>query len=373
MPHRIAHITPAQLADALALRDLTDPAAGRHCLQALAERAADALVDAWGSDRLTWPGERIVAVADNYDALGYPADGPARDARYTRYVTDTTLLRTQTSAAIPGALRALAAAPPDDVLIAVPGLTYRRDAIDRLHVGEPHQLDLWRICRARMTGEDLREMIATVVDGLLPGARWRALSAVHPYTLDGLEVEVLQDGAWVELLECGLAHPRVLAAAGLPDHAGLAMGLGLDRASMLRKHVPDIRLLRSGDPRVASQMLDLQPYRPVSAQPATRRDLSVARPPGADAEALGDLVRSALGADEVGWIEEVALLSRTPACELPDSARRRMGIASDQENLLVRVVLRHPTRALTKPEANRLRDRVYAALHAGACHEWSAA
>jgi phenylalanyl-tRNA synthetase alpha chain len=37
-----------------------------------------------GADRPTWPGERIVAVADNYDALGYPPDGPARDARYTR-------------------------------------------------------------------------------------------------------------------------------------------------------------------------------------------------------------------------------------------------------------------------------------------------
>ena len=373
MRYRITHITPAQLADALALRDLADPAAGRHCLQQLAVSAADALVAAWGSDRLTWAGERIVMVADNYDALGYPADGPARNARHTRYVTDTTLLRTQTSAAIPPVLRALAAAPPEDVLIEVPGLTYRRDVIDRLHVGEPHQLDLWRICRAPMTADDLGEMVATVVDALLPGARWRALPAVHPYTLDGLEVEVLQDGAWVELLECGLAHPHVLAAAGLPGHSGLAMGLGLDRATMLRKRIPDIRLLRSGDPRVASQMLDLRPYRPVSAQPAARRDLSVARAPGADAEALGDLVRSSLSAEEVGWIEEVALLSRTPAAELPDSARRRMGIAEHHENLLVRLVLRHPTRSLSKPEANRLRDRVYAALHQGACHEWSAA
>jgi phenylalanyl-tRNA synthetase alpha chain len=50
-----------------------------------------------------------------------------------------------------------------------------------------------------------------------------------------------------------------------------------------------------------------------------------------------------------------------------------MGIAEHQENLLVRVVLRHPTRSLTKPEANRLRDRVYAVLHEGACHEWSVA
>jgi phenylalanyl-tRNA synthetase alpha chain len=49
-----------------------------------------------------------------------------------------------------------------------------------------------------------------------------------------------------------------------------------------------------------------------------------------------------------------------------------MGIADGQDNLLVSVLLRHPTRSLPKAEANRLRDRIYAAVHEGAAHEWAA-
>jgi phenylalanyl-tRNA synthetase alpha chain len=223
-----------------------------------------------------------------------------------------------------------------------------------------------------MGAGDLEEMIASVVEALLPGARWRSLGAEHPYTVDGREVQVLAGGEWVELLECGLAHPHVLAAAGLEGRGGLAMGIGLDRAVMLRKGIGDIRLLRSADPRVAAQMRDLEPYRDVSSQPPARRDLSVACAPGLADEDLGDRVRAALGAEAAEWVEEVAVAGRTPARELPPAARARIGIAEDQENLLVRVVLRHPTRSLGKAEANALRDRIYAALHEGGVHQWAA-
>jgi phenylalanyl-tRNA synthetase alpha chain len=361
----MAYLTKAQLARALTLADLTDPAHGPHCMQQVVAAATGALRERWGCPVLVHRAERVVPVADNYDALGYPPDGPARDSRYTRYVDAGRLLRSQTSAAIPSALRALARAAPDDVLVCAPGLVYRRDAIDRLHVGEPHQLDLWRVSSAQVTEDDLEAMIAAVVKALLPGARWRATAASHPYTLAGREVEVLAGGEWVELLECGLAHPDVLGAAGLRGHRGLAMGIGLDRAVMLRKGVADIRLLRSPDPRVTAQMRDLAPYAPVSTQPPARRDVSVACPPGWTDEDLGDRVRDALGAEASEWVEEVALISRTPASDLPAAARSRLGIADGQENLLVRVVLRHPTRSLAKPEANALRDRIYAALHQG--------
>src|SRR5262249_33700174 len=148
-----------------------------------------------------------------------------------------------------------------------PGLVYRRDVVDRLHVGEPHQLDLWRVrAGAPLVRRDLEQMIGLVVDAVLPGARHRMIPAVHPYTVDGLEVEVQVGDAWVELLECGLAGGHVLRAGGLDTDrwTGLALGLGLDRALMLRKGITDIRLLRSDDPRVAEQMLTLEPYREVS-------------------------------------------------------------------------------------------------------------
>ena len=118
-------------------------------------------------------------------------------------------------------------------------------------------------------------------------------------------------------------------------------------------------------------MLDLSPYRPVSSHPAIVRDLSIAAPAGAQAEDLGDRVRDALG-DDAGAIEAVEVLSETGAEELPGAAAARIGIRPGQKNMLVRVVLRHLHRTLTNDEANRLRDRVYAALHQGDEHQWAA-
>jgi phenylalanyl-tRNA synthetase alpha chain len=367
----MSYLTDEQLTRALTLPDLTDPGYGAHCIQQLVSGAAAALTSRWACGALVHRASRIVSIADNYDALGYAADAAARDRRYTRYVDAKRMLRAHTSAAIPSALRALAPAAPRDVLVCVPGLAYRRDAIDRLHVGEPHQLDLWRISAEPMTEDELDAMIGAVVAAVLPETPWRAIPAIHPYTRHGREVEVRAGGQWVELLECGLAHPDVLAAAGLPGHHGLAMGIGMDRAVMVRKDIGDIRLLRSPDPRVAAQMHDLGPYQPVSSQPPARRDVSVACPAGWTDEDLGDRVRAALGEQAAEWVEEIAVISRTPAAQLPTAARERLGIAPDQENLLVRVVLRHPTRSLAKREANALRDCVYAALHHGALSQTS--
>jgi phenylalanyl-tRNA synthetase alpha chain len=140
---------------------------------------------------------------------------------------------------------------------------------------------------------------------------------------------------------------------------------------MLRKGIPDIRLLRSADPRVAGQMTDLQPYRPVSAMPPVRRDLSVAVAADDTVEDLGDRVRDALGRD-ADAVEEVAVLAETPHDRLPAQAVARLGLRPGQKNVLVRVVLRHLERTLTDEEANRMRDRVYAALHQGSAHQWAA-
>jgi len=85
---------------------------------------------------------------------------------------------------------------------------------------------------------------------------------------------------------------------------------------------------------------------------------------------VGERVREAL-ADEAAWVEEVAIVSRTSYAELAPAARERIGIGSEQESLLVRVVLRHPARSLPRAEANALRDRIYAALHEGGSSIWA--
>jgi phenylalanyl-tRNA synthetase alpha chain len=360
---------------ARSIRDLSDPAHGPHALQLVVDRVRHALGAAWRCPVRVHRDDPVVAVADNYDRLGYAPDAVTRDARYSRYVTPDTLLRTHTTAMIPPLLRSLAAAPPADVALLCPGMAYRRDAIDRLHTGEPHQLDVWRVrADAGLTTTDLRRMVGLVVDAVLPGARHRCNPTAHPYTTDGLEIEVASGDTWVEIGECGLARPEVLRDAGLDATAytGLAMGLGLDRLAMLAKGIDDIRLLRSTDPRVATQMLDLAPYRPVSRQPAVQRDLSVAVADGTTAEDLGDRVREALGPDDAARVESVVVLGATPRDALPPAAVARLGMRPGQTNVLLRVTLRDLARSIPAAEANRLRNAIYTALHEGDRDEWAA-
>lgn len=101
-----------------------------------------------------------------------------------------------------------------------------------------------------------------------------------------------------------LAPPMVSVAHGWdPDKVtGVAMGLGLDRILMLRKHLPDIHLLYNSDPRIVAQMQDLERWRPVSYQPEVVRDLSLATEADMDGEMIGGRVREAIP-DKLDWLE----------------------------------------------------------------------
>jgi phenylalanyl-tRNA synthetase alpha chain len=367
----VSYLDPVQLQRDLGVRDLSEPAEGPHAIQVLINQAVERLSGAWKCEVRWCRGPRIVPVADNYDRLGYPAEAITRETRYTRYVDARRMLRSHSSAMIPPALRLLARQPGDDVLLVCPGIVYRRDAIDWQHTGTPHQLDLWRITRQVMYGTDLDQMITNLLGTLAPSLPHRQQPRTHPYTLEGRQVDVYHDGRWVEVGECGLAHPRVLAAAGLPGRSGLAAGMGLDRLLMLVKHIPDIRLLRSGDPRITRQMHDLARYQQVSVMPPITRDLSVAIWQDDDEETLGDRVRDALGAD-TSRVEEIRVLSATAYPQLPAPAIGRLGAKPGQKNLLVRVVLRDLERTLTNQAANALRDRIYRALHQGTEYQWAA-
>jgi phenylalanyl-tRNA synthetase alpha chain len=303
----------------------------------------------------------VVLTTDNYDRLFYEPDAIARSARYSHYIDEKRMLRTHTTAGIP----ALLAETESDRLIVCPGLVYRRDVVDRLHVGEPHQTDFWIARQARLRRADLLEMIGVVVETMLPDRAYRCNETIHPYTMNGLEVEVQVGERWVEVLECGEIHPWLLNESNLPSQqwSGLAMGIGLDRLVMLIKQIDDIRLLRSNDPRVARQMLTLDPYESVSNQPATHRDMSVclADP---DMELLGDRIRDVLG-ERGGWVENVELIQASDYAAVPEKARERLGMSPGQQNLLIRVTLRSLDSSISKEEANRIYDLVYSELHEG--------
>lgn len=361
------YLTPDQLCRALDLRDLTDPAQGEHAMQTLLNAVVTRLGRDWGSTTRYVRSSPIVSVGANYDRLGYDPDDVTRARRYTRYISPTAMLRSHMSAELPTALEAYAGRADIDELIVAPGIVYRRDAVDRSHVGEPHQVDLWRIRSTCDTGdEDMLEMIGALVDAVLPGAEWTITEVEHPYTIGGRQIDVRHEGRWLELAECGRIHPEVLRGSGLdPDGwSGLALGMGLERALMLRKAIPDIRYLRAGDPRIAAQMLTLEPWRHVSALPPARRDVSVVVGGEEDEETLGDRIRTALG-DDAEVIESVTVLSRTTHEELPDPARSRLGTRPGQVNLLLRIMLRPIDRTLTADEANAVRNAIYLAVHEG--------
>ncbi|MER3388535.1 MAG: hypothetical protein RJQ01_00745 [Microcella sp.] len=380
------YLSTSEVCAALAVSDLshhqpTSPSEPAHALALLLEEVIAAATERGHLPHRVERSSPLVAVADNYDALGFDRDAVTRDRRYSHYVSPTVMLRSHTSAGMPALLRALGSgaagdgarvgdAVHDEVLI-LPGVVHRRDQIDRTHAASPHQVDVWRVSAAagptgRRTVDELLELVDRLVAAALPGARWREVEAEHPYTVHVRQIDVEVEGEWLELAECGLIDPALLQRCGLDSRrwSGLALGLGLDRALMLRKGIRDIRLLRSSDARAVEQLHDLSPWRPISAMPSISRDLSIVIDEQDDDETLGDRVRRALGAT-ADDLESVAVVARTPANALPESARARLGIAHGQVNALLRIVLRPIERTLTDVEANALRDRVYRAVHRG--------
>ncbi|WP_072806077.1 PheS-related mystery ligase SrmL [Rhodococcoides yunnanense] len=361
------YLTSEQLYRALKIRDLTDPSQGEHAVQALLSAVVTSVQSVWGSSVRYVRNSPVVPVRENYDRLGYDPCDVTRARRYTRYISPTVMLRSHTSAELPHALETYGGQEVVDELIVAPGLTYRRDVMDRSHVGEPHQVDLWRICSTpTINDNDMLTMISCLVEAVLPGAEWAVTDVEHPYTVGARQIDVLHNGEWLELAECGRISPDVMRGSGIdPDQwSGLALGMGLERALMLRKSIPDIRYLRAEDPRVASQMLNLEPWQHVSSLPAARRDISVILPEGEDEETLGDRIRVALDHD-ADVIEAVEIISRTTHDQLPEAARLRLGTCEGQVNLLLRIVLRPIDRTLTSEEANMIRNTIYKAVHEG--------
>jgi phenylalanyl-tRNA synthetase alpha chain len=358
---------------AVTLRDLSDPAQGPHVMQQLIDRITAALGARWGCGVRVHRAHPVVPVEHNYDRLHYPPDGAARDARYTRYVSETAVLRTQTSAMIPPLLADVARNPPADVLLACPGLVYRRDEIDRLHTGEPHQMDLWRVAERKLGAADLHEMVAVAVDAVLPGREYRCNPADHPLYRRRRGDRGAR-GRWMG--GGGRVRPGAPGDPGRGRAPGAALvgagdGAG-DGPAADAKGMDDIRILRSAESRISGQMLDLEPYRPVSAQPPIRRDVSLAVEASRTPEELGDRVRQALG-ERVESLESVEVLSQTGYDALPAVARERIGMGPGQKNVLVRIVIRDLVRTLTRDEANALRDAVYASLHEGSAWQWASA
>ncbi|MGF7229036.1 MAG: hypothetical protein ACQR33_03560 [Candidatus Saccharibacteria bacterium] len=313
----------------------------------------------------------IVAIEDNYDNLLISKDNISRSSTYTHYVDKEHVLRTHTSAHLPGILRELSRRSDwEDVVILLPGLAYRRDVSDKKHVSEVHMLEMWRVVKNSKRQPVIKDDLLTVVNGVAataaPGWKLRIIDSPHPYTNGGIEVNAVRGDRDIEILECGLIKDDILANAGLDPktHSGWALGMGLDRLVMILKDIPDVRYLRSTNPKIAEQMINLEHYQEVSNQPAIRRDMSYSVPERYVEEDISADIRDALG-DKSDTLEEVEILGETSYEDLPDIARERLGCQPGQKNVLIRITLRHLERSITNDEANEIYEQVYKSVNKG--------
>lgn len=314
-------------------------------------------------------GSPIVAAKDNFDSLLFSAGNPGRSSTYTRYTDGDHVLRTHTSALVPSTFKKLGKNINRTTFV-FPGLVYRRDVIDPRHLDVFHQIDVWSLQEIKLYGavnrENLLELARTVFEAACPDAKMIVYEAKHPYTVDGIEVYAGVDGKEIEVFEAGLIHPEVLKIAGLnpEQYSGLALGMGVERLIMARKNLPDIRLIRSVDPRVVKQMINMDRFKNVSDQPAIARDMSYCVNKNDTEEDICEAIRNVFG-EKSDLLEQVQILERTPFEKLNDVAVERLGAKEDQDNVLVRIVLRHPDKTLTKKESAELYAMAYPKLHQG--------
>lgn len=364
------YLADTSVHQALLLVDLTETSAPEHAVRLMLNEILQGLAEkGWPQAKLQ-TGPRIVSAQENYGLLGYDPAEVTLGSEHTRWVDECSLLRTQTTSQIPAALQRAAEwrQPGETILLAAPGITFRRDSRDKWHCAEPHQMDVWVLGDPQLsTHEHLLRLVSDILESAVPEKPWVYSDSPHHYTEGGIEVNVLNDGAPVEVLECGRIARSLLERLKIDPlrHAGLALGMGLDRLTMLRKGIPDIRLLRDQNVRVQAQMHDLNPWTPVSRLPSIARDISLALTPGLSEEVLTERMLQAAG-DCADWIEEMQVKGRWKFSDLPVQAIDRLGLLPGQENVLLRVVLRDCSRSITTAEANALYADIQAAMHEGA-------
>jgi phenylalanyl-tRNA synthetase alpha chain len=366
--------TPQTIERSLSMPDLTAEDAPPHIINIIKDKVVEKLSDLrMGNIRIV-RGNPVVSVTDNYDKLLFPYDNAGRSSTYTRYTDEDHVLRTHMSALVPETLKKFHDEVGEDIpdtVFVFPGLVYRRDVIDPKHLDVFHQIDIWTLRKDGNRGSANREDLLRLVDNVFSAVFSSEVKpivneVIHPYTIGGIEVYAKSGKSELEVLEAGLAHPEVLKEAGFDpqEYSGLALGMGLDRLVMSFKDIPDIRYLRSTDPRITSQMLNLEKFKNVSDKPPISRDMSYCIPENYTEEDICEEIKEAFG-DEAYLIENVKISARTKYDDLPQIAKDRLGAMEGQDNVLVKIILRHPDKTLTKEQANVLYDQAYPRLNKG--------
>lgn len=300
------------------------------------------------------PRSPAVSVWQNFDQLGFPPDHPGRSPSDSYYLNQHYMLRTHTSAhEVESYQRGL-----DRWLLSAD--VYRRDEIDASHYPVFHQMEgthVWPVSElhtlpalnaqleaslaacpiliednthispsnpyqpthdpvhAAEITKHLKHSLNSLIfrlfghitktsqkNGEKEPLRVRWIEAYFPFTTPSYEVEVWWEGEWLELLGCGVVMQKTLDEAGVPDKAGWAFGLGLERLSMVLFSIPDIRLFWTTDQRFHSQFSQGQitTFKPYSRYPECYKDMSFWLPVGSIGSASEQVDSAGGGASAAG-------------------------------------------------------------------------
>jgi len=208
-------------------------------------------------------GPEIESTYYNFDALNIPESHPSRDDWDTLYIDSKTVLRTHTS---PVQIRSMEkyGAP---LHIIIPGKCYRHDSPDASHSPMFHQIEGLAI-DSDITFADLKGTLDFFAKKLFgEKIRTRFQPSFFPFTEPSGEVSiscifcggegcrVCKESGWIEVMGCGIVHPKVLRNGGIdPEkYTGWAFGLGIDRFAMMKYDINDIQLFFQSDVRFLRQ------------------------------------------------------------------------------------------------------------------------
>jgi phenylalanyl-tRNA synthetase alpha chain len=250
-----AERTERLLAERMDLTEVLDgrPAGHLHLVTQAIQELEDVFV---GMGFTVAEGPEVETDWNNFGALNFPEDHPARDMYDTLYVNygepGTTLLRTHTS---PVQVRVMTGTPPPYYTV-MPGRVFRSDTADATHMPVFHQIEGLVVDRD-ITFADLAGTIDAFTKAYFGGDfTSRLRPSYFPFTEPSAEFDIQRpDGTWLELGGCGMVHPSVLRNCGLdPDEwQGFAFGFGIDRLAAARHGVDDLRDLFTNDIRFLSQ------------------------------------------------------------------------------------------------------------------------
>ena len=199
----------------------------------------------------------------NFEALNIPANHPAKDEQDTFYINDKILLRTQTS---PVQVRQMERGHLPIRMIA-PGRVFRADEVDATHSPSFHQIE-GMVIDKNITFADLKGTLQEFARELF-GEDTKVKFRPHhfPFTEPSAEMDVTcfkcggkgcrfcKGEGWIEILGCGMVHPKVLKMSGIDpeEYSGFAFGVGLERIALLKYEIDDMRLLYENDARFLKQ------------------------------------------------------------------------------------------------------------------------